>query len=443
MSRRGRAAFGGVAVGVALVLAAPVAQPAVAAGPTSTFGPVSTAERLAPSRESAPRPPLDLPLSNADGERAGGVHPALPTDGAVLERMLDRARAMDVPPRRYAALLWQHWLVRAADAAGIGLRDWDPAGGVERNERTVHAVYTFYGDLFLANPRLQWAGMANMIGPSLAGGFLDLDALGRLGPLLAARLAEQPAEVRAALPREVRDLAEGGPPPGELPWFESVFLAMQKHVFMDQAAAHLAYEQGGLDAIREMRAAGLLDDKAVGAWRDIDSGGDERVGRGNAVLLDREQNQILPEQWNSMYRRHAPVGPALTYALTVVGSASIPGTRTPGQYAPLRVTGPLTGARLSTPLPAFNLADQDRRWRYIVDDTLPAYQRLLRVDPARVRAIVASPMEERVAEQRLSRRWPRVAAGLLTGWRLELPASSGASAPGVAARAAGPAPGRV
>lgn len=407
------------------------------ANTTSSASSAPTSDSSAGSSDQ--EPPLDLPLVNADGELAGGVHPELPTHGPTLERMVRAARDGQTPPRRYAALLWQHRLVQAADAAGIALDRWAPARGVEENESTVYAVYSFYGERFLARPELQWAGMANMIGPSFAGGFLDLDSLGRLSQPLREKLAEQPREVRDELPAEARQLAARGDrlSEGELAWFESTFLAMQKHIFMDQGAMHMAYLDGGVRAVQEMRAAGLVDDKAVTAWRDIASAQPERVRRGNTALLDREQNQIIPEQWDAMYQRHQPVGPLLTYGMTVAGSASIPGTKTPGQYAPLSVTGPVTGAQLSTPLPEFNIADRERRWRYITEDTLPAYQRLLRRDPAEVRRIVSSPVEERVAEQRLSARWPQLAEHLLTGWRLELPASGDSAPPGEANREGG------
>jgi hypothetical protein len=56
---------------------------------------------------------LDLPLTNSDGELRGGVHPDLPTDLATLERVLAFVRAEHILPVRYAALLWQYWLVRS------------------------------------------------------------------------------------------------------------------------------------------------------------------------------------------------------------------------------------------------------------------------------------------------------------------------------------------
>src|SRR5262249_10442966 len=121
--------------------------------------------------------PIDLPLTNADGERNGGINPDLPLNQAELKRLLDAARAAGLDPRRYAARLQQYWLVKAADDAGIDLAQWDPSRGVDGNMSNVLNVYKLYGKFFLDHPELQWAGMANMIGPSFAGGFMDLDSM--------------------------------------------------------------------------------------------------------------------------------------------------------------------------------------------------------------------------------------------------------------------------
>ncbi|MFH8371683.1 hypothetical protein [Streptomyces sp. NPDC018031] len=416
------------AAAIGTLLALGVSGTATAAPPAPRHGPTASPAAEAPHASPASAPPLDLPLTNADGELTGGVHPELPADRATLESWLTRARADGVAPTRYAALLWQYWLVRAADDAGIDLTTWDPGRGVDANEDTVAAVYGFYGRLFLDHPQMQWAGMANMIGPAFTAGFEDLDAMADVAGLVSGKVAELPTEVRAALPYDVRQLTEARTalPSEQLRWYEAKFLAMQKHIFMDQGAMHTAYLGGGLSAVEELRAAGLIDDDAVAAWRDIATGEPGGVRRGNTALLAREQNQIIAGQWDQMYRHDGPVGAAVTYGMTVGGAASIPGTRTPGKYAPLVLSdeitlgGRTTAIHLTTSLPRFNLARTEERWAYITADTLPAYQRLLRDEPDRARRIVASSFTQRVAEQRLARRWPGVAADLLTGWRLEI-----------------------
>jgi hypothetical protein len=385
---------------------------------------------------------LDLRLVNADGEHAGGIHPRLPLDLATLQRMLDGARAAGVDPRRYAALLLQYWLVKAANDAGVDLSKWDPAAGFDGNADTVLKVYRLYGEFFLEHPELQWAGMANMIGPSFAGGFADLDSMKDFARSLSDKINSLPLPARLALPLELREFAKlGSLSASELRFFESKFLAMQKHIFIDQGAMHEAYLTGGQAAIDEMRAAGLIDDNAQSAWRKIASGDPAQVQDGNAALLNREQNQVIDKQYNDMYQRNPPIGRIMTYAMTAVGAASIPGTKTPAQYSPLTVdaTVPLPGpvpftyekvkVQVATPLPDFNIADKGARWDYIAHDTLPAYQRLLREHPEQARAIIASPVEDRLARQRLAQRWPQLAQHMLNDWDVDVDVRFGVGIP--------------
>jgi len=365
---------------------------------------------------------LDLPLTNSDGELRGGVHPNLPTDLATLERALAFVRAKHILPARYAALLWQYWLVRSTIDADIDLTSWAPARGAEANKDAIFSVYTFYGKLFSRHPALQWAGMANMVGPSIAAGFFDLDAIPDVAALLAEKIDTLPPDVRAELPRELIDLARYGATlsPVDLRWFAAKLVAMQKHIFMDQASMHEAYLTGGMTAIAEMRAAGLIDDSAVAAWRAIATGRSDLIREANTHLLSREQNQIVATQWNQMRHHHGPIGGMVTYAITLIGSVSIPGAKTPAQYSPLTISAHHTTPDLvlTTPLPSFNIADKTDRWTYITHDTLPAYQRILRDYPTTARQIIASSIKDRVAQQRLAARWPQLATQLVTGWHL-------------------------
>ena len=96
------------------------------------------------------------------------------------------------------------WAQVAADRAGIDLEGWDPSAGAFANEDTIVAVYEYYGQLFLDHPELQWAGMANMIGPSFAAGFFDLDAMGDLADGSAAGWTGCPARCAPPSPRRSR-----------------------------------------------------------------------------------------------------------------------------------------------------------------------------------------------------------------------------------------------
>lgn len=291
---------------------------------------------------------LDLPLSNGNGEERGGVHPDLPYDRAVLEAALNRHRTKGVPPTRFKALLWQYWIVRAAEDAGVRLSEWDPQRSAEANRATIFAVYDFYAKLYVQNPdSLRWMGFANIGAPAFAAGMLDLGTL------------------------------------PELRWFSSMLMSMQKHIFMDLGAMHAAYLHGGIKAVEEMHDAGIIDAGTTAAWADP----------AQAVLefSSREQNLVIAEQFNRMRARLLPPGEVVTYAITVAGPMPVPGGKTPAQYRPL----------FGGPLPAFNYADREARWDFLSHDTVPAYERLSRDT---VHRIVQRPFADRVAEYRATAR---------------------------------------
>jgi hypothetical protein len=387
--------------------------------------------------------PIDLANTNPNGEFNGGVNPDLPLNQADLKRLLDEARKVGLDPKRYAALLQQYWLVKVADEAGIDLTKWDPAKGSAANLNNMLNVYTEYGKLFLAHPELQWAGMANMIGPAFDAGFMDLGAMKDFARQLADKIDHLPPGVKETLPPELVQFAKLGSnlSADELQFFEQKFLAMQKHVFMDQGSMHEAYATGGTAAIDEMYAAGLIDDNAKLAWHEVASGDPAQIKDGNTRLLSREQNQILDKQYDEMRNHDGPVGQVMTYGMSVVGSASIPNTRTPGEYSPLTFGGDVTipgpvpftheslGVHVKTPLPDFNISDKDARWDYVTHDTLPAYQQLLQDHPDEARAIIASSVDDRMAQQRLAQRWPQLADDLLTNWDIDVSAGVGVGFP--------------
>src|SRR5699024_6026647 len=162
--------------------------------------------------------------------------------------------------------------------------------------------YTYYGQLFLNNPELQWAGMANMIGPSFAGGFMDLDQFGSIADAIGGAIDELPLGAGGILPgpfSEIRKLSSMSS--DELEFYETTLLNMQQKIFFDMGASHEAYLDGGMDAIQEMANAGLFDDgsarQTVKAWEQIDEG--RRTGimwlmaEGKEKLWYRKQMTIL------------------------------------------------------------------------------------------------------------------------------------------------------
>jgi hypothetical protein len=325
--------------------------------------------------------------------------------------------------------LLEIWFGRAPDRAGIERESWRPGRGVEENRRAVEAVYGYYGRLFTEHPYLQWAGMAATIGPAFYAGFRDLGVLPD-----AVRGA-----VIAAFGRASRRLA--GRAAGDLGFYETTFLIMQKKIFEDQAAMHEAYLDGGVAQIEEFYRARIIDAATLAAWRQIDAGrrdpAADAVAEGNRTLLFREQHDIIDRYYARMLAYRWPLGRTFTYLLTLAGAPSVPHARSFPQRYPLRIHARLPPVVISarTPLADGNIALFADRWKLIDADTLPAYRAFIRDHPGQARALVATPLSQRVTGYRLLARAGQLAAGALTRWDLDLRAAP----PGPATPAARPA----
>ncbi|GAB3994035.1 WXG100 family type VII secretion target [Nocardioides marmoraquaticus] len=353
-------------------------------------------------------------------------HPDAAKD--LLDGAVDRGQVAATDPR-YRDFLEQYWRDEALEAAGIDGDAWDPSRGAEANRDTITAVYDYYGQLFLDHPELQWAGMANLIGPSFAAGFYDLDMFRDIAQGVDGALPDIPNapgswddDAREML-EQLRDL-----PDSELAYYEEKLLSMQQEIFFDQASMHEAYLLGGTEETDRMAAAGLMDGDTRSAWHDIASGDPDRVTAGNVALLEREQFDIIADDYDEM-RSRPGTGEAMTWMTTVVGAPSIPGAqgyadvfpevidlKTPGQVGPFPVPQADLGD-VVTPLPDGNIADRYDRWALIEEDTLPAYQDLLRDDPDRLRDLVGSDFDGRVDDFRLTERAPGLIHDLATDWQ--------------------------
>lgn len=333
-----------------------------------------------------------------------------------LNALLDQARAAGLPPTQYVPALRAFWEKSALAAAGIDPNLWDPSLGADANRAIIETVYTYYGSLYLRDPDLQWAGMAAMIGPSFAGGFYDLATLRELPDRI-------PAPLRGALPPGVNLLSELSE--FEIAYYERTLLDMQQEIFFDQAPPHQAYAQGGLAAVEEMHAAGLLGPKEIAAWRDIASGDPARVAAGSTRHLHREQWQTIANEYDDM-RARFPTGPAVTWAMTFVGAPSIEGARSYPDVFPATVAVESPGPQripftswdnpaqvrteIETPFPDGNISVDHQRWELIRRDTLPAFQELVSEHPEQVAAELARPVGERIDQWRLSARWDDILA---------------------------------
>ncbi|GAB2728107.1 hypothetical protein [Nocardia thraciensis] len=373
---------------------------------------------------------LDLPSINGDGAGGGGLNPALPLDVPTLRAAVEQAREAGVAPRRYATLLHQYWLVTAATNADIDLAGWEPARGVAANSRTFTQVYVNYLRLTNQHPEFYWAGLAGLAGGSFASGFFDMSDVGgvvsvpgihELGRVVADLLRHTPPELVRLAPADLRLLATEGSrlTAADLVWYQGRLMVMQKHIFIDQVPMHEAYVAEGLPAVEELYQAGVLDENAVAAWRSIDSG--TAAGYDDALLrmTDREQNQIIADQWDATSQGRGEMGRVLTYVSTVAGKAAVPGVRAPGVYAPTTLSADVGGRRMSlrTPMPDFNWADRDTRWAYIVADLVPRYAEM-QAAPALARPVLAEPFPEKLAAGRLLRRLPDLIADLTSQWQV-------------------------
>jgi len=315
--------------------------------------------------------------------------------------------------------LKKEWFDRALQRAGIAHDSWRPSRGVDETRRVVEAVYTYYGQLFLEHPYLQWAGMAAMIGPAFYAGFRDLG----LVPDAARRT------VATVFGRRSRQLAQDAA--GDLGFYETTFLTMQKKIFEDQASMHEAYLIGGMPQVEALYHARIIDVATLTAWRQIDAGrrsGDEAaVASGNRALLFREQYDIIDRFYIQMLDFRRLEGRAFTYLLTLAGAPSIPGAHSYPERYPLKFARRLWRAAISTrtPLADGNIAIFADRWKLIDADTLPRYLALVLGDLGEVQEEVRKPVAQRMRRYRLLARAPQLALGALTHWGVDISAAPG------------------
>ncbi|MBF6540224.1 hypothetical protein [Nocardia farcinica] len=377
---------------------------------------------------------LDLPLVNRDAAAGpGGVHPDLPYDAAQLRELLDRARAQGVAPTRYAALLFQYWLVAATDRAGIDLSSWDPRAGVQANRENLIKSYRYYEDLQLEHRELQWAGMAGQVGADFGGGLLDFELMGTMYSLpglsesarsvvAAVQQAAGPAAV-TMLPRGLSALAEAGSQitPEDIRYIIGMILVMQKNIFSDLMPLHTVYVREGLPAIEEFQRAGLIDASVLTAWRDIASGDHDRIAAGNATLLRREQEWAIGAQWDHVREYKGSVGEAITYVSGAAGSPSVAGVLPPREFRPVQI--PFTGTDgramiLTLPLPGWNWSVLDDRWDYITTELLPKYKDQVANNWPALEAVMRTPYEVQMETHRPLLTIPQLLESAARGLRI-------------------------
>lgn len=312
------------------------------------------------------------------------------------------------------------WQAVAHLRAGFDAEHWDPARGLAHNDANVRAVYTFYGDLYLEDRRLQWAGLAALVGRRLYAGWQDLhtgrllidhaDRIDYVSALLG--LPPMPGVVHRGIDA-LTVLVPGSqlpvPPPvgDDLESLETDLLTMVPEIFDDMSWMHVAFLYGGPAAVATALGPDGEDDPVMAnAWVDIASGDTERIRVGSRVLAYREQLGIIGDNWDALRDSH----PFLTLLLSNLADNPVPGGSSFRERYPTEIVAP----RLPTdPLPF--LPDSPRpgpaaagdisvfadRWRYFTEVVEPSYHHLVTEQPDQLVSILQSPIDADVGARRL------------------------------------------
>ncbi len=353
---------------------------------------------------------LDLPLTNRDAAHGpGGISPALPADRATLMRLLTRARSEHIDPHRYAALLQQYWLATATQRAGIDLAAWNPRVDVFANRADMIKSYRLHENLQLEHRELQWAGMGGQVGADFGGGLEDAQAgvdlyagipglSGAVNTLVSTVRRVAGPQALNQLPAGLRAIADGAAhlDGADAQYLVSMVMVMQKAIFTDLMPMHIAYVTGGVPAVAEFGAAGLVGPDIVDAWRDIASGDARRIGAGNQVLLRREQQWAVGAQWDEVRDYKNGAGAAFTYMTTAVGQPSV------ADVPPMRAVNPVHirftapdghPMILTLPLPNWDWSVFPDRWNYVTTELLPKYQNQVKYNWPALEATMRTPYE--------------------------------------------------
>ncbi|WP_426988886.1 WXG100 family type VII secretion target [Pseudarthrobacter sp. Y6] len=345
---------------------------------------------------------------------------------SVLDGLVDSGAMAPTGPggkaNSYGQFLQQYWGESAMREAGIDPNRWDPSRGVDHNRADIYRVYAFYAELYKNDPRMEWIGMANQVGPTFIAGFEDIAFLNNMAqagtditPLLAG-----PDPVRQAALTALANFSTA-----ELEFYETTFLAMQKEIFSDIGSQHFAYQQGGLAEIQRLEEAGIVSRRMNEAWTSIDSvprystaegyhqlSPDQQTALHQASfnMADQEQNYIIADDYDNI--RGRATGVVFTEAMTVLGEPSIEGANSYYQQFP--AADPYFDMNRFPPagidVHHGNISDREDRWSLIEQDTLGAYEDWLHGEEDPYGEMV-NPMPNRVEEYRMVPKEVRQAVG--------------------------------
>ncbi|MGX9899359.1 WXG100 family type VII secretion target [Arthrobacter sp. SA17] len=371
---------------------------------TDTLSGMSPAERDAYLRSDEFRAWVSQSQENADAAKAaldqladsGGL-PVEPENGAITG---------------YAHFLKQYWSESAMREAGIDPLHWDPTKGVGHNRDDIYDVYAFYAELYKNDPRMEWIGMANQVGPTFIAGFEDIAVLHKVtaGGESISDYLDGVDPATASLLTQLARMGEA-----DLKFYETTFLSMQKEIFEDIGSQHYAYQQGGIAEIQRLERAGVVNQRMALAWTLTDSvppysdpqqfhsltpGQQAALHNASYNMADQEQNYVIADDYDDI--RGRPTGQLFTNSMTMVGEPSIEGAKK--YYEQFPAVEPYFDVNrfpvAGVDVHHGNISVAADRWNLIDQDTLGAYERWLHgeKDPY---GEMTKPMDARVDEYRM------------------------------------------
>jgi hypothetical protein len=220
-----------------------------------------------------------------------------------------------------------------------------PKDILEMNQRITAA----YAEMYLRNPlKFLWAGMAAFASRDVGKGMRQANALHNeaRNPLIA-----------------IGTILTGTPTGSEL---ATALGKGNLGVYADIYWQHLAYEQGGIQEMRNLKARGELQVTQLNAWELIEQG---KVWDGNRQLLFYEQSVTLQK---GVYDQHAKAFKSMSWL---------------ADYMPWMLSSPIPGHDIAftESVPGGNLGSFNDRWKWIDTSMLPAWKKLTQENPASVR----------------------------------------------------------
>ena len=260
-------------------------------------------------------------------EKIGGLYElAPPFEHESLDQWLAALEYRREGSRKTA---WQEMTVARAGIASYEIDsyyDFSP-----ENRVVMTKIYGYYSDKFLAHPELVWAGMAKLAGNTVWN---------------ALDLSEQ-----------FKRLAPGYGQSKVIMEMQKQLVTMNLEIALDLAWVHEAYVSGGMPELERLHATKELERDVYTAFELINEGklsGDQnKINRGNAALLRREQDQILKRGYNALSRLQK-IG--LAQGMAKNSESPIPG-----------------GKHFLDVVPGGDLTKFDDRWKWIDTDMLPKW----------------------------------------------------------------------